>query len=51
MWQHVLALHRTLMYRILHGNAANNPSIEIKTGLTEGGRLSPLLGSSTSQIW
>jgi hypothetical protein len=43
LWQHVFALHRTLMYRILHGNATNNPYIEIKKGLTEGGRLSPLL--------
>ena len=43
LWQHVLALHRTLKYRVLHGNADNNPYIEIKKGLTEGGRLSPLL--------
>jgi hypothetical protein len=51
LWQHVLALHRTLKYRILHGNATNNPYIEIKKGLTEGGRLSPLLWASTLQIW
>ena len=43
LWQHVLAPHRTLKYRVLHDNAANNPYIEIKKGLTEGGRLSPLL--------
>jgi hypothetical protein len=43
LWQYVLALHRTLKYRILHGNATNNLNIEIKKGLTEGGRLSPLL--------
>ena len=43
LWQYVLALHRTRMYRILHGNATNNPYIEFKKGLTEGGRLSPLL--------
>jgi hypothetical protein len=43
LWQHVRALHHTLKYRILHGHAANNPYIEIFKGLTEGGRLSPLL--------
>jgi hypothetical protein len=41
--QHVLALHRTLKYRILHGHSENNPYIEIFKGLTDGVRLSPLL--------
>jgi hypothetical protein len=43
IWQHILALHRTLKYRILHGYSEDNPYIEIFKGLTEGGRLSPLL--------
>ena len=43
VWQHILALHRTLKYRILHGYSEKNPYIEIFKGLTEGGRLSPLL--------
>ena len=43
LWQHVRTLHHTLKYRILHGHSKHNPSIEIHKGLTEGGRLSPLL--------
>ena len=43
LWQHVRVLHHTLKYRILHGHTANNPYIEIFKGLTEGGRLPPLL--------
>jgi hypothetical protein len=41
--QHVRVLHHTLKYRILHGHSKYNPYIEILKGLTEGGRLSPLL--------
>jgi hypothetical protein len=36
-------LPESLKYRILHGHTGNNPYIEIFKGLTEGGRLSPLL--------
>ena len=43
LWQHILALHLTLKYRILHGHSGNNPYIEIFKGLKEGGHLSPLL--------
>jgi hypothetical protein len=43
IWKHILTLHYTLKYCILHGHSENNPYIEIFKDLTEGGHLSTLL--------
>ena len=43
IWQHLRALHHSIRIRVLHGHNAPTSYLNILKGLTEGGRLCPLL--------